>query len=205
MSRPNPKIAECSAKNFKSPTASGDFLFFFAQFEKPENNEKSGNLSDGAKKTCSYRRARAGRSGVPKKEICCVCIPPAYTSCRSHRALTYEINSCRRCHSHKIKCSGDQPCSKCCTVGLADECTYATRDRQVKVSEKYAIKPHHPIIRPSLSKSLSTTRVRPEAKIVFSNQLFRSNPRRESTAQGTVDHLGSSCRDKRCSPEVDIS
>ncbi|OQE01181.1 hypothetical protein PENVUL_c044G05399 [Penicillium vulpinum] len=45
--------------------------------------------------------------------------------------------ACQRCHSHKIKCSGDQPCSKCRTVGLADECAYATRDRQVKVSENY--------------------------------------------------------------------
>lgn len=152
---------------------------------------------------CPNRRARAGRSGVSKKEICCVRIPPAYTSRRSHRALTYGINSCRRCHSHKIKCSGDQPCRKCCTVGLADECSYATRDRQVKVSEKYAIKPH-PIIRPSLIKSLSIALVGPEAKTVFSNQLFRSAPRRESAAQGTVDQLGSSCRDQRPGAEVDI-
>jgi hypothetical protein len=56
---------------------------------------------------------------------------------RQNRALTHGI-SCQRCHSHKIKCSGDQPCSKCRTVGLAEECAYATRDRQVKVSEKYA-------------------------------------------------------------------
>ncbi|CAP98214.1 Pc22g09260 [Penicillium rubens Wisconsin 54-1255] len=81
-------------------------------------------------------RARTARSGVPKKEICRVRIPD--TSRRTHRALTHGINSCQRCHSHKIKCSGDQPCSKCRTVGLADECAYATRDRQVKVSEKYA-------------------------------------------------------------------
>ncbi|KAJ5929227.1 transcriptional regulator family: Fungal Specific TF [Penicillium verhagenii] len=45
--------------------------------------------------------------------------------------------ACQRCHSHKIKCSGDQPCSKCCAVGVADECAYASRDRQVKVSENY--------------------------------------------------------------------
>jgi Fungal Zn(2)-Cys(6) binuclear cluster domain. len=152
------------------------------------------------KKTCSYRRARAGRPWVSKKEICCVCIPPAYASRRSHRALTYDINSCRRCHSHKTKCSGDQPCSKCCTVGLADECTYATRDRQVKVSEKYAVKPL-PIIRPRLSKAC-LLQCQAKAKTVFYNQLFRSDPRRESAAQGTIDHLGSSYRDKRCSPEV---
>lgn len=87
-------------------------------------------------------------------------------------------------------------------VGLADECAYATRDRQVKVSEKYASKPQT-IIRPSPLKSLSITRVRPEAKRFFSNQLFRSNPCRESAAQGTVDHLGSSCRDQRSLAEVD--
>ncbi|KAJ5745718.1 transcriptional regulator family: Fungal Specific TF [Penicillium odoratum] len=40
--------------------------------------------------------------------------------------------ACQRCHAHKIKCSGDQPCSKCCAVGVADECAYASRDRQVK-------------------------------------------------------------------------
>ncbi|KAJ5504531.1 Major facilitator superfamily domain general substrate transporter [Penicillium fimorum] len=68
---------------------------------------------------------------------------------RKRRALTQEQEqegrdsqrrkfvACQRCHSHKIKCSGDQPCSKCCAVGLADECAYATRDRQVKVSENY--------------------------------------------------------------------
>ncbi|KAI2738393.1 transcriptional regulator family: Fungal Specific TF [Penicillium roqueforti] len=68
---------------------------------------------------------------------------------RKRRALTEEEEqqgresqrrkfvACQRCHSHKIKCSGDQPCSKCRTVGVADECAYATRDRQVKVSENY--------------------------------------------------------------------
>ncbi|KAJ5590003.1 transcriptional regulator family: Fungal Specific TF [Penicillium hetheringtonii] len=45
--------------------------------------------------------------------------------------------ACQRCHSHKIKCSGDLPCSKCRAVGVADECVYAPRDRQVKVSENY--------------------------------------------------------------------
>ncbi|KAL5338845.1 fungal-specific transcription factor domain-containing protein [Aspergillus crustosus] len=45
--------------------------------------------------------------------------------------------ACQRCHSHKIKCSGDQPCAKCRLVGCADECHYPSRDRQVKVSESY--------------------------------------------------------------------
>ncbi|KAJ5987828.1 transcriptional regulator family: Fungal Specific TF [Penicillium waksmanii] len=45
--------------------------------------------------------------------------------------------ACQRCHAHKIKCSGDLPCSKCRAVGCADDCAYAPRDRQVKVSENY--------------------------------------------------------------------
>ncbi|CAG8946833.1 unnamed protein product [Penicillium salamii] len=49
--------------------------------------------------------------------------------------------ACQRCHSHKIKCSGDLPCTKCRSVGCADECAYATRDRQVKVSEKAISRP----------------------------------------------------------------
>lgn len=53
------------------------------------------------------------------------------------RLLTDKFSRCQRCHAHKIKCSGDQPCSKCRAVGCAEECAYASRDRQVKVSEKY--------------------------------------------------------------------
>ncbi|KAE8144383.1 fungal-specific transcription factor [Aspergillus avenaceus] len=45
--------------------------------------------------------------------------------------------ACQRCHAHKIKCSGDQPCAKCRSVGCADECQFTPRDRQVKVSESY--------------------------------------------------------------------
>ncbi|KAL4917521.1 fungal-specific transcription factor domain-containing protein [Aspergillus aurantiobrunneus] len=45
--------------------------------------------------------------------------------------------ACERCHSHKIKCSGDQPCTKCRLVGCPDECQYPARDRQIKVSESY--------------------------------------------------------------------
>ncbi|KAL4964653.1 transcription factor domain-containing protein [Aspergillus stella-maris] len=48
-----------------------------------------------------------------------------------------KIIACERCHSHKIKCSGDQPCTKCRQVGCADDCQYPSRDRQIKVSESY--------------------------------------------------------------------
>ncbi|KAJ5160693.1 transcriptional regulator family: Fungal Specific TF [Penicillium canariense] len=54
----------------------------------------------------------------------------------SPRQQRRKFVACQRCHSHKIKCSGDQPCSKCRAVGCADECAYAARDRLIKVSEK---------------------------------------------------------------------
>ncbi|PYH49251.1 transcription factor domain-containing protein [Aspergillus saccharolyticus JOP 1030-1] len=48
-----------------------------------------------------------------------------------------KFTACQRCHAHKIKCSGGQPCLKCRQVGCADECQYTPRDRQVKVSESF--------------------------------------------------------------------
>ncbi|KAJ5531970.1 hypothetical protein N7494_008522 [Penicillium frequentans] len=45
--------------------------------------------------------------------------------------------ACRRCHSHKIKCSGGEPCVKCRQAGCPAACTYINRDRQVKVHESY--------------------------------------------------------------------
>ncbi|RAK73606.1 transcription factor domain-containing protein [Aspergillus fijiensis CBS 313.89] len=64
---------------------------------------------------------------------------------RKHSRTTDEVEiskrpkfiACQRCHSHKIKCSGGQPCLKCRQVGCADECEYTPRDRQVKVSESF--------------------------------------------------------------------
>ncbi|GFF43806.1 uncharacterized transcriptional regulatory protein C3C7.04 [Aspergillus udagawae] len=62
---------------------------------------------------------------------------------KTHSAGTDESSkrrkfiACQRCHAHKIKCSGEQPCAKCRMVGCADECAYNQRDRQVKVSESY--------------------------------------------------------------------
>ncbi|UQC88385.1 fungal specific transcription factor [Colletotrichum lupini] len=40
--------------------------------------------------------------------------------------------ACRRCHSRKVKCSGDQPCQNCRHAGKGAECTYPRRNRQVK-------------------------------------------------------------------------
>ncbi|CCF35893.1 fungal specific transcription factor [Colletotrichum higginsianum] len=45
--------------------------------------------------------------------------------------------ACRRCHSRKVKCSGDQPCGNCRHAGKGAECTYPRRNRQVKVRQSY--------------------------------------------------------------------
>ncbi|KAK1994954.1 fungal-specific transcription factor domain-containing protein [Colletotrichum falcatum] len=45
--------------------------------------------------------------------------------------------ACRRCHSRKVKCSGDQPCRNCRQAGKGAECTYPRRNRQVKVRQSY--------------------------------------------------------------------
>ncbi|TQN68266.1 putative transcriptional regulatory protein [Colletotrichum shisoi] len=45
--------------------------------------------------------------------------------------------ACRRCHSRKVKCSGDQPCGNCRHAGKGAECTYPRRNRQVKVKQSY--------------------------------------------------------------------
>ncbi|KAE8409884.1 fungal-specific transcription factor domain-containing protein [Aspergillus pseudonomiae] len=45
--------------------------------------------------------------------------------------------ACHRCHSHKVKCSGEQPCARCSQAGCGDECQYTLRDRKLKVNESY--------------------------------------------------------------------
>ncbi|KAB8238059.1 Zn(II)2Cys6 transcription factor [Aspergillus alliaceus] len=45
--------------------------------------------------------------------------------------------ACHRCHTHKVKCSGDQPCTRCRQAGCGDECQYTLRDRKLKVNESY--------------------------------------------------------------------
>lgn len=48
------------------------------------------------------------------------------------------MNSCHRCHSQKIKCSGDKPCQSCNSTGRADECEFpANKERKIPVSERY--------------------------------------------------------------------
>ncbi|KAK0665467.1 fungal-specific transcription factor domain-containing protein [Cercophora samala] len=43
--------------------------------------------------------------------------------------------ACHRCHSRKVKCSGDQPCANCKRSGL--DCVYPNRNRRVRVDERY--------------------------------------------------------------------
>ncbi|KAF9893286.1 hypothetical protein FE257_011716 [Aspergillus nanangensis] len=45
--------------------------------------------------------------------------------------------ACHRCHTHKVKCSGEQPCTRCDQAGCGDDCQYALRDRKLKVNESY--------------------------------------------------------------------
>ncbi|KAH7182459.1 fungal-specific transcription factor domain-containing protein [Fusarium flagelliforme] len=48
------------------------------------------------------------------------------------------LAACHRCHSQKIKCSGDKPCQSCNSTGRADECEFpANKERKIPVSESY--------------------------------------------------------------------
>ncbi|KAH6989861.1 fungal-specific transcription factor domain-containing protein [Ilyonectria destructans] len=58
---------------------------------------------------------------------------------RASQSIASKMKSiaCRKCHTRKVKCSGDQPCQNCVQLSLEDECTYPKRDRQIKVSQSY--------------------------------------------------------------------
>ncbi|KAJ9149000.1 C6 transcription factor [Pleurostoma richardsiae] len=45
--------------------------------------------------------------------------------------------ACRRCHSHKIKCSGGTPCRGCMRSNKASECVYPAKEKKVMVLESY--------------------------------------------------------------------
>jgi hypothetical protein len=62
---------------------------------------------------------------------------PSRKSCFRCGHAPADLPSCRRCHTHKIKCSGEQPCTKCRNAGCAAECNYVNRDRQIKVHERW--------------------------------------------------------------------
>ncbi|KAL4806408.1 fungal-specific transcription factor domain-containing protein [Aspergillus unguis] len=72
--------------------------------------------------------------------------------------------ACERCHSHKIKCSGDQPCTRCRAVGCAEACQFPARDRQVKISESYLeqILAENQRLKQHSASSLTTSEAQPE-------------------------------------------
>ncbi|KAF2129404.1 hypothetical protein P153DRAFT_316318 [Dothidotthia symphoricarpi CBS 119687] len=45
--------------------------------------------------------------------------------------------ACQRCHSRKVKCSGEHPCSNCRDAERPTECEYPSRDRNIKLSQQY--------------------------------------------------------------------
>ncbi|USW53315.1 hypothetical protein Slin15195_G066340 [Septoria linicola] len=45
--------------------------------------------------------------------------------------------ACSRCHSHKIKCSGEQPCQSCQNANATQSCNFPHRDRNVTVPGSY--------------------------------------------------------------------
>ncbi|KAK6582393.1 hypothetical protein PZA11_004801 [Diplocarpon coronariae] len=57
-------------------------------------------------------------------------------SLRSKRIVRSYI-ACKRCHTQKVKCSGETPCRNCKGSKVPVECVYPVRDRKVAVSERY--------------------------------------------------------------------
>ncbi|KAL4788192.1 fungal-specific transcription factor domain-containing protein [Aspergillus varians] len=47
------------------------------------------------------------------------------------------LAACHRCHSQKIKCSGEQPCQTCVSTGRGEACQFPAKERQIRVSESY--------------------------------------------------------------------
>ncbi|KAK4142435.1 proline utilization trans-activator-like protein [Dichotomopilus funicola] len=45
--------------------------------------------------------------------------------------------ACHRCHSQKIKCSGEQPCRSCVAGDRGAECTFPAKERKIAVPESY--------------------------------------------------------------------
>lgn len=48
--------------------------------------------------------------------------------------------ACKRCHTQKVKCSGETPCRNCKGSKTPVDCIYPVRDRKVAVSERYVRK-----------------------------------------------------------------
>ncbi|KFA48099.1 hypothetical protein S40293_08354 [Stachybotrys chartarum IBT 40293] len=47
------------------------------------------------------------------------------------------LAACHRCHSHKIKCSGERPCQSCVGSNNVENCRFPAKERKVVVTEGY--------------------------------------------------------------------
>ncbi|KAL2864051.1 Zn(II)2Cys6 transcription factor [Aspergillus lucknowensis] len=50
------------------------------------------------------------------------------------------LAACYRCHSQKIKCSGQAPCQSCAATGRAEACQFPAKERTIRISESYVNK-----------------------------------------------------------------
>ncbi|PIG87541.1 hypothetical protein AARAC_003892 [Aspergillus arachidicola] len=56
---------------------------------------------------------------------------------KTHKRTRRLFAACYRCHTHKVKCSGEHPCRACAQANKSDECVFPPRERKVTVSESY--------------------------------------------------------------------
>ncbi|KAF7629398.1 hypothetical protein AFLA_013115 [Aspergillus flavus NRRL3357] len=56
---------------------------------------------------------------------------------KTHKRTRRLFAACYRCHTHKVKCSGEHPCRACAQANKSDECVFPPRERKVTVSENY--------------------------------------------------------------------
>lgn len=81
-----------------------------------------------------YGKPQSQCSETPKAAACSVCGQNDLVVRKSAND-SYMYCSCDRCHSHKIKCSGQRPCSGCIAAKSEIECRFRFRDRLIKVPE----------------------------------------------------------------------
>ncbi|KAB8256335.1 fungal-specific transcription factor domain-containing protein [Aspergillus pseudonomiae] len=56
---------------------------------------------------------------------------------KTHKRTRRLFAACYRCHSQKVKCSGEHPCRSCAQANKSDECRFPPRERKVTISEHY--------------------------------------------------------------------
>lgn len=62
---------------------------------------------------------------------------PLDASNRGDKVRKRSYVACRRCHSHKIKCSGGTPCRGCQNSTKPTECIYPNRSKKISVPDSY--------------------------------------------------------------------